>query len=1012
VFALPLASTRHSGFPQKWQTTKQPESGDAQMNDPAHEEVSWLRQQLAQKEEQLAKTSAELEATRLEADQFRRIFQASADAILITDDEDRILDVNPAANRLLGYTRDEFLQKKVPDLIAPEYHFESGQHVRTQLATETPRAVLDVHKDGRRIPIEVHSAPLFVDESGRTVAVSILRDVTAHHQAEKALRRAHDELATRITQMEATNQRLITEIQQREQTEQELRAIRERLELAIAGTGGAIWDQRLEGARDFEDLSDDMFHTQEEKDLLGYALDEAFPAKLSAWDAHVLPEDQPERLQRQRDHFEGKTEYLDHEYRVRRKDGAIGWIHGRSRILRDEDGKPLRWIGIDWDVTELKRTEEELRRHRDQLQELVNEQTASLRQEIAEREQAQQDLWLHSLTLNQIEDRVIVTDLQGTITYVNDAVCRMLKVASQDLIGQHVSALGEDPIAGAAQEEIVRTALEKGKWRGEVVNIRADGKQVVLDSRVFVVRDENGSAVALCGISTDITERKWAEEALRASEKKYRLVVESLNEGIWQIDRNAHTTFVNPRMAEMLGYTEDEMLGKHLFAFMDERGIEIATQELERRRRGVRGQHEFEFRRKDGEPLFVNLETSPLLDDTGAYTGALAAVMDVTERKRLEEQIRQQERLAAVGQLAAGIAHDFNNLLTGIIGYAELLQQRSIPQEPALSRIIEQGRRAAELTRQILDFSRKSRRSPRPLDLRTFIEETVNFVARIVPENIRIDVTAEPGAYVVNADPTQMQQVITNLALNARDAMPAGGVLTVALERRTITSDDILPAPEITPGEWITLSVSDTGTGIKPEALPHLFEPFFTTKEVGKGSGLGLAQVYGIIKQHSGDILVDSQEDNGTTFTIFLSPSLAQASAPPPPISTKPPSGHGECILLVEDNPTVRDFVRNALDKLGYQVLTAQNGEEAMSIYERHHARIGLVLTDAIMPHMDGFTLLRTLRSAHPDVKVLMMSGYPEGGRLTADERQNVRGWLEKPPSLKVLAQAVRAALD
>ena len=247
-----------------------------------------------------------------------------------------------------------------------------------------------------------------------------------------------------------------------------------------------------------------------------------------------------------------------------------------------------------------------------------------------------------------------------------------------------------------------------------------------------------------------------------------------------------------------------------------------------------------------------------------------------------------------MGQLAAGIAHDFNNLLTGIIGYAELLQCKpDMPHEPALSRIVEQGRRAADLTRQILDFSRKSRRDPHPLDLAVCLEELVTFVAHTLPDNIRITMNVEPGDYTVDADRTQLQQIVTNLALNARDAMPEGGLLTIGLARRAFAPNDSRPSPGMTASEWVLLTVADTGSGIPPETLPHVFEPFFTTKEVGQGSGLGLAQVYGIVKQHQGEIVVDSQAGQGTTFSIYLPVSASHATTRQAPGLHTPSLGHG-----------------------------------------------------------------------------------------------------------------------
>jgi len=402
--------------------------------------------------------------------------------------------------------------------------------------------------------------------------------------------------------------------------------------------------------------------------------------------------------------------------------------------------------------------------------------------------------------------------------------------------------------------------------------------------------------------------------------------------------------------------------------------------------------------------------------ETGPEAGGWVLVLkEVTEERNIQQQIQQQERLAAIGQLAAGIAHDFNNSLTAIIGFTQLIQMRSDIAHPVreqLNIIYQQSQRAAQLIRQILDFSRRSVSEKRPLDLAPVIKELVKLHQRTLPENIELKLEIGPGEYIVEADLVQMQQVVTNIVLNARDAMPEGGELRLVLSRLRVSADQPPPLPDMGGGEWIELKISDTGVGIPADVLPHIFEPFFTTKRPGQGTGLGLAQVYGIIKQHNGFIGVESQTGQGTTFTIYL-----PAITPKAPLIREErleglPLGQRETILLVEDEVMVAEVEKRMLEELGYRVLVARTGQEALETYRRHQEEIELVITDMVMPGMGGLELVRNLRSMGSQVKVIILSGYPlhEGWDNIEDEA--IIGWLAKPVDSTQLAQIIRRALD
>jgi len=367
-----------------------------------------------------------------------------------------------------------------------------------------------------------------------------------------------------------------------------------------------------------------------------------------------------------------------------------------------------------------------------------------------------------------------------------------------------------------------------------------------------------------------------------------------------------------------------------------------------------------------------------------------------------------------VGQLAAGIAHDFNNLLQAMMGYTELLEGRpDMPgaAKPYLRTIYQQGARAAKMIRQILDFSRRSfYLQRRAIDLVPLMHETVKLLRQTVPENIEIRLEMGLRECVVNADVVQIQQVLTNLAVNARDAMPSGGTLRVSLSRWTLKPGERAPFPEMPPGEWILLKVSDTGTGIPSEILPHIFEPFFTTKEPGEGTGLGLAQVYGIVKQHDGFIDVETAVGKGTTFIIYL-PAMVAKERVEEEVLLEGVRGSGETILLVEDEELVLSVGQAMLEELGYRVLTARDGWEALAVYEQHRDEIALVVTDMVMPKMGGLELVQALRDRGSQVKAVGVSGYPLAVGWESIKGEDFVAYASKPLQLRELAEVVRKAL-
>jgi CheY-like chemotaxis protein len=374
-----------------------------------------------------------------------------------------------------------------------------------------------------------------------------------------------------------------------------------------------------------------------------------------------------------------------------------------------------------------------------------------------------------------------------------------------------------------------------------------------------------------------------------------------------------------------------------------------------------------------------------------------------------------QERLATVGQLAAGIAHDFNNIMAAIVVYTDLLimdENLSQTSQEQLRIIQQQVQRATSLIRQILDFSRRAVIEQIPLDLLPFIKELDKLLMRVLPENIHLEFSFQPGSYFVKADPTRLQQAIMNLALNGRDAMPNGGSLRFDLERVQLTTHDELPLPDLAPGNWIRLTVKDTGAGIPAEILSHIFDPFFTTKPAGKGTGLGLAQAYGIIKQHDGGIAVHSEMGNGASFMIYL-PALEMPEEET--IETQPElmiMGNGETILIVEDDPAARLAMISLLESQNYRPLDAQNGVQALEIFEKEQGAVNLVVSDVVMPEMGGLTLYGELRARNPLIKMLFITGHPLDFSDQAALETGRAQWLQKPFSVLEFTSVLRTMLQ
>jgi len=512
-----------------------------------------------------------------------------------------------------------------------------------------------------------------------------------------------------------------------------------------------------------------------------------------------------------------------------------------------------------------------------------------------------------------------------------------------------------------------------------------------------------------------LLERKRAEDYLEESKEQYRDLVELSPETIY-IQQEGKFVFVNGAGVELFGATgQEDLLGKSVLDFTHPDCWETASAwvRMEREKGKIISSVEEKYLRVDGSP--VEMEVSAVPIDYLGKPALQVFARDITGRKRLEDQLRQSQRIEAVGRLAGGIAHDFNNLMTVITGYVGLTKKRLGNPElvaKGLDEIGKAGNRATRLTNQLIAFSRKQILQPQILDLNQIVSNMDRMLLRLIGEDIELVTVLGINIGRVKADPGQIEQVVVNLALNARDAMPKGGRLNIETSGEDLDESSIHQYGDLPPGSYAKLVFRDNGTGIDKETIPHIFEPYFTTKEVGKGTGLGLATVYGIIRQSGGDVRVESEPGKGSTFTILLPRTSEVESVEEDIVMAQETSRGRETILLVEDEEPVRKLLRETLEEAGYTVLEAPDGGEALALLSRPVQTIHLILSDVVMPKMGGRELADQVASLHPEIKVLLISGYPETALGQQDETGGGLPFLFKPFTPHNLTNKVRIVLD
>ncbi len=919
-----------------------------------------VRRAVAEAAERMRLEAAE-EDLRLSEKQYRLLFQGNPHPMWVFDLETlAILEINEAATQHYGYSREEFLGMTLTDLRAPETDRPSAVDVKAQGLVWRHR-----RKDGTEMDMEVIWSPLAF--RGKLAALTLANDVTVRRRA------AQRDL------------------------------VFGKLSHHLSGVTTAS-----EAAQFICEAADELFHWHD------FALD-----------LYSAERDEVVSLLAIKT-IDGQRMAIPASAQPKTADALVQSVvaHGAKLVPADETGnqsgtnmvapirKGERVIGVLF--IQSRHSQSYARPDLDILQALADQCGGALQRVQVEEELRQSQRRFREL-FESSPDAIFVEDLEGNVLDVNRGACVLHGLTREELIGKNaIDQLVSPPHRDQARAEFEKLAAGQASWiEGE--SLCADGRRVPVEVRA--VRVEYDGAPALLFHVRDITERRAAETALRSSEALFRSVWENSTDGMALTDENGTIVAINRAYCRLVGLPQEQLEGK---PFVVVYSVNLDHEKMlrehgERFRSGViREKQEHHLVLHDQRAVVYEINDS-YVESAGKPRLLLSLFRDVTVHRALEEQYRQSQKMEAVGQLAGGIAHDFNNILTIILGHATLLTLAKLEPKALISaqQIKQASERAAGLTRQLLAFGRKQIFNPHPLDLNHVVGKMTDLLARLLGEDIALQIHCSSQPAIISADVSMLEQILLNLSINSRDAMPKGGKLAINIGLCEVDEAHTRRIAEARPGKFVQLSHTDTGEGIPPENLPRIFEPFFTTKELGKGTGLGLATVFGIVKQHEGWVEVESEMGKGTTFHIYF-PAISGPVAEPEHADTQFHARKGtETILVVEDERAVREIVTRTLNFNGYRVFQAVDGQKALEIWAQYKSEIDLVFTDIIMPGgLNGRELADRLWRERPELKVIFSSGYGAnalGKDFKLDPKFN---YLQKPYLPQTLSRVIRRCLD
>jgi PAS domain S-box-containing protein len=675
------------------------------------------------------------------------------------------------------------------------------------------------------------------------------------------------------------------------------------------------------------------------------------------------------------------------EFRFLAASGEVRWVYTSTAPIRSACGEVVGHVGMNQEITERKRVEAERAR-------LID-------------------------ILETTSDFVSTSTPHGRLTYLNRAGMRMLGWPEDESIaGRHIPDVHPDWAYQLIKTEGIPAAIAHGVWEGETALLSFGGKEIPVSQVIMARKSPAGNVEYLSTIIRDITERKDAELAIIAERNKAQAYLEVANVIFVALDTSGIVTLINRKGCDLLGYREEEILGKswfdHFLPTELREPVKAVFRQIVNDDLTPVEHYENPVRTRDGEERMIAWHNSILRGDQGEVLGTLSCGEDVTDRRQLEEQYRQAQKMEAIGQLAGGVAHDFNNLLQVIQGNTEIALNETGLQSTVrdeLAEVTNAASRATALVRQLLAFSRRQLLKLEHLALDEVVHELAKMLKRVISENIALNIRSVPDLKVVNADRGQIEQVVMNLCVNARDAMPDGGEITVSIENAELDGAYCEDHAWARPGRFVLIRVVDTGCGLDAETVNRIFEPFFTTKAAGQGTGLGLATVYGIVRQHDGMLHVESEVGVGSTFKVYF-PAIETAPVIPMGKTSPPPQGGTETILLAEDDKAVRELTLRILEHAGYTVFTAENGEEAIRIFDAHMDDIDLAFLDVVMPKLGGRAVFAHIQKTRTKTRVLFASGYTTDFGHTDFVLDAGIQLIHKPCHSEDLLRKVREVLD
>ena len=872
--------------------------------------------------------------------------------------EGRFVYVSPSCLRITGHSPEEFMADPecLSRLIHPDdrarYESHFSQAMQRRLAAEVEFRI--VRPDGAVRWIGHVCQPVFDSEKRFMGIRGSNRDITEHKQADAALRASTEEFRTLAEAMPQI-----------------------------------VWITRPDGWN--------IFFNQKWMDYTGLTLEESLG---HGWNKPFHPDDQ----KRAWDAWQKATSengIYSVESRLRRADGVYRWWLVRGVPMKDAAGNILKWYGTCTDIHDLKMAELEVVR---------------ANQVLGESQRRFSDL------LDNVKLVSMMLDKEGRITYCNEYLLRLTGWKQEEVVGKNWFETFVPPelvdLKGPFFAALLAGKAEALHHENEILTRSGQRRLIRFDN--MVLRSPAGDGIGTASIGEDVTELRRVDAAVSASEVRYRRLFEAARDGILILDAETGAIVdVNPFLVELLGFSREDLLEKKVWeigAFKDV----IANQDkfVELQSRGYVRYADLPLMSADGRKIAVEFVSN--VYEVDQHRVIQCNIRDNTERKQaegaqknLQAQLAQAQKMEIVGRLAGGVAHDFNNLLTAIKGYGEFVLDALTAEDPKRADVVEilnAADRAAALTRQLLAFSRRQILAPQVVDINKIVGDMTNLLGRLLGEDVKLVTELAPAPCLAKVDPGQTEQVIMNLAVNARDAMPKGGTITLVTEIATLHEDFFTAHPDLRRGPLVCLRVRDTGSGMSDEVKSHIFEPFFTTKEKGKGTGLGLSTVFGIIKQSGGEIALESSPGSGTTFQIYF-PQMETAAPEKEKEKEKPVRGH-ETILLVEDEDVIRRMGERILVANGYTVLTAADGQEALKVLERHANPVDLLVTDVVMPGMNGRELAREIARRKMAPRTLFTSGYTDDAIVRHGVLEPGLSFLYKPFSPDGLLRKLREVLD